>query len=276
VQPNAITYNTVLNAFAQGGAMNRVPALLEDMKAASPPVEPDIVTYSTIVKGFCTSGCLDRALEILQEVNSSDKFAPDEVMYNSILDGCTREQRPDDALKILGDMRKSGVLPSNYTLSMLVKLMGRCRRLNQAFSLIEEISQEYGLKVNIQVYTCLIQACFNNRQANKAVTLHDQIIKQGLLPDDMTYRVLVKGCLDAGLVDTAVYLVKFAYGIGRPKSKDMPPGVDDQCLAELMSALGGPGSKDAKELQAELGQCKTAAPRRGGPQFKGKGKGKGK
>merc|ERR550537_658996 len=157
-QPNNITFNTVLNAFAQGGAMDRVPALLADMKNATPPAEPDIVTYSTLIKGYCNSGSLDRALEILKDMHSDGKFEPDEVMYNSLLDGCAKEHRPDDALKLLSDMKKSGVAPSNYTLSMLVKLMGRCRRLEQAFTLIEEISQEFGLKVNIQVYTCLIQA----------------------------------------------------------------------------------------------------------------------
>merc|ERR1719247_2952082 len=201
IHPNNITYNTILNAFAQGGAMDRVPALLDDMKHADPPAEPDIVTYSTIVKGYCNSGCLDRALEILKDMHSDGNFTPDEVMYNSLLDGCAKEHRPNDALMLLDEMKKNGVAPSNYTLSMLVKLMGRCRRVNQAFTIIEDISREYSLKVNIQVYTCLIQACFNNRQALKAVALHEQIIKEGLCPDEMTYSVLVQGCLKAGLVD---------------------------------------------------------------------------
>merc|ERR1740133_189763 len=149
--------------------MERVPALLEDMNMAMPPVQPDIVTYSTIVKGFCNTGSLDRALQILKEMQTSGKHEADELMYNSLLDGCAKEHRPDDALKLLGDMRKSGVSPSNYTLSMLVKLMGRCKRLNQAFPLLEEISQEYGLKINVQVYTCLIQGCFNANQAAKGI-----------------------------------------------------------------------------------------------------------
>jgi len=203
LQPNTITYNTILNAFAQCSAMDRAPALLEDMKMAMPPVEPDIVTFSTMVKGFCNSGSLDRAMQILKDMKASGKYEADELMYNSLLDGCAREHRPDDALKLLGDMKKNGVAPSNYTLSMLVKLMGRCKRLNQAFTLVEDIRQEYGLKVNIQVYTCLIQACFNNRQASKAVGLHEQIIKEGLAPDKMTYTVLMKGCLQAGLNDQA-------------------------------------------------------------------------
>merc|ERR1719331_3086490 len=163
LQPNNITYNTMLNAFAQCGAMHRVPALLQEMKAADPPIEPDLVTYSTIVKGYCSSGSLDRGLQVYKDMQSDGKHAPDEVMYNSLLDGCAREHRPDDALRLVVDMKRGGVPPSNFTLSMLVKLMGRCKRLNQAFALIAEISHEYSLKVNIQVYTCLIQACFNNR-----------------------------------------------------------------------------------------------------------------
>merc|ERR1719265_815802 len=156
-----------------------------------------------MVKGFCNSGSLDRAMQVLRDMKASGKYEADELMYNSLLDGCAKEHRPDDALKLLGDMKKSGVTPSNYTLSMLVKLMGRCRRLNKAFTLVKDIRQEYGLKVNIQVYTCLIQACFNNKQAGKAVALHEQIIQEGLLPDEMTYTVLMKGCLQAGLNDQA-------------------------------------------------------------------------
>merc|ERR1719183_1358240 len=242
--------------------MSNAPALLEDMKSAMPPVEPDIVTYSTIVKGFCNSGSLDRALEILREMKTSGKYEADELMYNSLLDGCAKEHRPDDALKLLGDMKKSGVTPSNYTLSMLVKLMGRCRRLNQAFSIIEDLSREYGLKVNIQVYTCLIQACFNNRQATKAVALHDQILKEGLIPDEMLYSALVKGCMHAGLVDKAVQLTRCAHGLAVPV-KGTPPGINSRTLDELVSALGGGRSAEAKALLAELadGQARGAVPR---------------
>merc|ERR1719326_2377634 len=105
--------------------MNRVPALLEDMKMATPPIEPDIVTYSTIVKGFCNAGNLDRALKVLDDMKAGGKYTPDEVMYNSLLGGCAKAHRPDEAIQLLKDMKKHGVAPSNYTLSMLVKLMSR-------------------------------------------------------------------------------------------------------------------------------------------------------
>jgi pentatricopeptide repeat protein len=279
-QPNKITYNTMLNAFAQGGAMHRVPALLEDMRKAVPPIEPDLVTYSTIVKGFCSTGNLDRALQVVQEMEYQGKCEPDEVMYNSLLDGCTREQRADDALKLLTKMKDSGVTPSNYTLSMVAKLMGRCRRLNQAFTLIEDMRNEYGLKPNIQVYTCLIQSCFMNRQASKAISVYDQLMNEGLLPDEMTYSILVKGCLQANLVDTAVRLTKTAYGVDMDSSKrqESLPGISAQCLDDLCSAVG---SSEKIELLNKLPSWATSkgrhvassGTRKGHAKGGGKGKG---
>merc|ERR1719265_188600 len=273
IQPNTITFNTILNAFAQGGAMHRVPTLLEDMKTTTPPVEPDIVTYSTIVKGFCNVGNLDRALRVLEDMKSNGKHAPDEVMYNSLLAGCAKEHRPDEALQLLADMKTNNVAPSNYTLSMLVKLMGRCRRINQAFTMLDDISKEYGLKINIQVYTCLIQGCFNAGQAARALSLHEQIINEGLAPDAMTYTVLVRGCVQAGLHDKAVEMAKTAYGHGPTPYKGTPPRLNPGCFDELLAALGT-STREAKDLLAELGDIQPASSGKGGGKASGKGKSK--
>uniref|UniRef100_A0A7S1SFE5 Pentacotripeptide-repeat region of PRORP domain-containing protein n=1 Tax=Alexandrium catenella TaxID=2925 RepID=A0A7S1SFE5_ALECA len=245
IQCNTITYNTLLNACAQCRAMHRVTQLLEDMRSASPPVEPDVVTYSTLIKGFCASGNLDRALGLLGEIEKDGKHAPDEMLYNSLLDGCAKEQRLDEALRLVDRMRQGGVAPSNYTLSMMVKLLGRCRRLAQAFSMVDSLAAEFGFRPNIQVYTCLIQACFHNRQPNKAVALLERILADGIRPDEKTYTVLASGLLHQGQVDKAA-------GIVLRSLKDEPPvGVESRCLEDLRARLNsGPAAN--KQMLAEL------------------------
>merc|ERR1719158_2192115 len=143
--------------------MNHAPTLLEDMKAAN--VQPDIATYSALIKGYCNSGGLDRALKMFRELRVAGNCSPDEAMYNCLLGSCAKESRPDEALEILADMRKSRIMPSSFTLSMIVKLMSRTARLDQAFAVLKETAKEYNVKINIQVYTCLIQGCFQNGQA---------------------------------------------------------------------------------------------------------------
>jgi len=242
---NTITYNTILNHLAQCRAMHRVPQILEDMKASTPPVEPDIVTYSTVIKCFCASGNLNRALGLLTEMRTDGKFLPDEMMYNTLLDGCAKEQRLSDALRLVQEMKNDQVRPSNYTLTMLVKLLGRCKKLGKAFDVVENLSNEFGFRPNIQVYTCLIQACFFNRQPARAWSLLDQILADGLHPDAKTYVVLVRGHLQMGLLDTAVELVRRSY------HGNSPAGVDSQCLEEVVARLGK-GSIAAAGLRKDI------------------------
>jgi len=246
IQPNTITFNTMLNAFAQCGTMQYAPQLLEDMKETNPPVEPDIVTYSTLIKGFCYAGSLDRALQVFRDMQQKGTCAPDEVMFNSLLGGCAKEFRLEEALQLLSDMRKSGITPSNYTLSMLVKLMCRCRRLDQAFTVLEDISKEYNLRINIQVYTCLIQGCFYSGQTDKALAVYDKIIQEGLAPDSTTYTVLVRGCIRTGCADKAADLARRAH--------ENSVGIHAGCLDEVVSALGGTSSKRGLALLTDLGE----------------------
>merc|ERR1719440_191659 len=254
VQCNTITYNTMLDACARCSSMDRVSQILEDMKACN--VEPDIITYSTIVKGYCQSGDVDRAFKVLDDMKRDGKFAPDEILYNSLMDGCAKQHRVDEALRLLSDMKESGTAPSNYTLSILVKLMGRARRLDQAFSLIEDLCAKHGFRPNIQVYTCLIQACIHNRQVDRALQLHDTMIEEaGCQPDEKLYSVLARGCLQAGFGQKAAKVIRAAYQL---PGNDMavpkwgsPSGVEWRLLEEVVSTLSS-GNKAEKECANEL------------------------
>merc|ERR1719214_338803 len=254
VQCNTISYNTMLDACARCSSMDRVSQILEDMKDSA--VEPDIITYSTIVKGYCQAGDVDRAFQVLEEMKHDAKFAPDEILYNSLLDGCAKQHRVDEALRLLEDMKASGTAPSNYTLSILVKLMGRARRLGQAFALIDDLCATHGFRPNIQVYTCLIQACIHNRQIDRALQLHDTMIEEaGCQPDQKLYSVLGRGCLQAGLSQKAVKVVRCAYQIpghsmATPK-RGQAAGVENKLLEELVSTLNS-GNKYDKETAQEL------------------------
>eukprot|EP00411_Alexandrium_monilatum_P101980 CAMPEP_0175773814 /NCGR_PEP_ID=MMETSP0097-20121207/73282_1 /TAXON_ID=311494 /ORGANISM="Alexandrium monilatum, Strain CCMP3105" /LENGTH=875 /DNA_ID=CAMNT_0017084257 /DNA_START=79 /DNA_END=2706 /DNA_ORIENTATION=+ len=256
IQCNTITYNTLLNAFAQSRAMHRVPQVLEDMRASDPPVEPDVVTYSTLIKGFCSSGNVDRALGLLDEMEKDGKYLPDEMMYNSLLDGCAKEQRLNDALRLVDKMRQTGVPPSNYTLSMMVKLLGRCRKLTQAFSMVESLAAEFSFRPNIQVYTCLIQACFHNRQPGKAVALLERILEEGVRPDEKTYTVLASGFLQSGQAEKAAQIVMRSFD-------DEPPvGVDSRCFEDIRAKLAA-GPEAGRRLLAELDAARARGSTRG-------------
>merc|ERR1719388_511871 len=207
---NTVSYNTMLDANAMTGKMDRADELFREMQASG--VSPDVITYSTLVKGYCQAGDIDRGYQVLNEMVANGVHEPDEILYNSLLDGCAKQHRVDDALNLLEDMHKHNVRPSNFTLSILVKLLGRSRRLNQAFAMVEETCKRFDLQANIHVYTCLLFACFQNRQMPRALQLHDSMITEaGVEPDERTYSVLARGCLGAGSCEKAANVVRAAY-----------------------------------------------------------------
>lgn len=278
---NTITYNTMLDACAKCCAMDRATNLLVDMKEAC--VEPDIVTYSTIVKGYCVEGDVDRAFSVLEDMKSDEKLAPDEIMYNSILDGCAKQHRVDDALKVLEEMKSTGVIPSNYTLSILVKILGHARRLNQAFRMVDELSTQHGFRPNVQVYTCLVQACVLNRRLEKALSLHDTMIADtGCRLDEKFYAVLTRGCLQLHQPLKAEEVVRAAYRLpghnlaesSRPNARVV--GVESRALEELASRLQGGGREEQEvlaKLNADLLEHRNVRIGEGQGGFKGGGRG---
>jgi pentatricopeptide repeat protein len=235
---NTVSYNTMIDANARTGRMARCDELFNDMQAVG--VQPDIITFSTLVKGYCMDGDLDKGFAVLEDMTSRGKHEPDEILYNSLLDGCAKQHRVDDALGLIESMAKNNVRPSNFTLSILVKLLGRARRLNQAFQTVEDMCKRFDLQANIHVYTCLIYACFQNRQLARALKLHDSMITEGgVEPDAKTYAVLVRGCVQAGSLDKAANVVRAAYRLS-PRDLVQPknaPGIEARALEECMAAL---------------------------------------
>merc|ERR1712118_512895 len=107
---------------------------MQDMKRHH--VDPNIVTYSTILKGHCQAGDIQLAFATLTDMKRTTRFKPDEIMYNSLLDGCAQSNLFDEGLRLISEMQQDGIPPSNFTLSLVVKLMNRARRLDQAFTLV--------------------------------------------------------------------------------------------------------------------------------------------
>merc|ERR1719502_2441328 len=230
--------------------MGRAEQVLKAMRTAS--VQPDIISYSTVVKGYCLEGNVDRALVVLKEMRADKATKPDEITYNSFLDGCARQHRVDEALAALDEMQAAGVRPSNYTLSILVKLLGRVRRLREAFTLMDDLSKRHGFKPNIQVYTCLMQACIQNRKLDRAIALHDTMVSAGCSPDEKMYTGLVRGCLQLHAPQKAADVARAAYQLpgttlALSKKGLAAAGVERQVMVEVWASLQS-GTKEEKTV----------------------------
>ena len=165
---NTICFNSLIDSCARCGAMDQAARLLEDMTELG--VELDLITYSTIIKGYCIKGDLEQAQAVFHSMHEHDMRA-DAIIYNTLLDGCVKHNRFELADQLLGDMGSYGIVPSNFTLTILVKMWGRRQQLDNAFEAAEHYPKEYNFKVNVHVMTCLISACLANKAVDRAMVI---------------------------------------------------------------------------------------------------------
>ena len=77
---------------------------------------------------------------------------------------------------------------------------------------MEDLSKQNGFRPNVQVYTCLVQACFHNRRLDRALELHERMLADASCRfDEKFYAVLARGCLQMRQPLKAVKVVRAAY-----------------------------------------------------------------
>lgn len=246
-----VTYNTLIDACARSCEMKRVPQLLEAM--ARQRIEPNVITYSAVLKGYCQESRLDKAFEVLADMRTSKRFMPDEVTYNTILDGCARHGMYDRGLQVLEEMQQAGVPPSNFTLSVLVKLLTRSRQPDKAFELCEELCLKYNLKPNVHVYANLVQACTSNGDVKRGLGVLERMLSERIRPDARTYSLLMRACLLAGEAEQAAGLLRAGAGLEGPHPRiahfghnllQPKGGLPSDLVAEIIEGIGGRGNEE--------------------------------
>lgn len=211
LQFSVATYNALLDVCARSCDIDRAEPLLRDMVEQG--LQPNIITYGTVIKAYCSANRLNQAFAVLDEMKRTADFAPDEVTYNTLLDGCARYGLFDRGLGVLADMRQGGVPPSNYTLAVVAKLANRSKKPDMAFQLVEELSKEFGLRLNMHVYNNLIHAATCNGDMRKAQETFATMLIEKIRPDGRTYALLLRFCAGQKAASTAAALLRTAAGL---------------------------------------------------------------
>ncbi|CAE8630894.1 unnamed protein product [Polarella glacialis] len=207
------TFNVLIDACARSGQMTRAAApLLKQM--CDQGLQPNLITYGSLIKGYCAENQQEKAWQLLQDMKQSSGLRPDEVTYNTLLDGFAKVGQFDRGMAVLADMRASGVVPSNYTLSLLVKLANRSKRPAKAFELVEELTREFGLRPNIHVYNNLIHACTQNGDLQRALDVFGTMLGERVRPDGRSYSVLLRSCIGKRATCEAAALLRLGAGLG--------------------------------------------------------------
>lgn len=256
-----VTFNTLVDGCARCGEMGNVQSILEEM--AKREITPNVITYSTILKGYCEGNHVDQALKVLEEMKTNAHAHPDEHTYNILINGCARTCKYQQGMMLLDEMCAAGVSPSNFTLTVLVKLACRAKRLDKAFEICEELATKYKLRLNVHVYNALVQGCTNRSDLSRSLSVMELMVKERVRPDARTYTMLLRACIQLHEPQDAAGLLRAAHGLngahrlleGASKGLLVPHGgLAGDLIAEVLEGISKRCSNSslAKELSSEL------------------------
>mmetsp|Transcript_56626 Transcript_56626/g.103628 ORF Transcript_56626/g.103628 Transcript_56626/m.103628 type:complete len:680 (-) Transcript_56626:81-2120(-) len=261
LQFSIVTFNTLVDACARSRDMSRVPDLLESMVAQG--IEPNIITYSAILKGYCQANRLDEAFQLMSQMMQTTELRPDEIMYNTLLDGCARQGLFDKGMQVYAEMQQVGVPPTNFTLSVLVKLASRSKRLDSAFELCDEISSKYRFRLNVHVYSNLVHGCVMGKDLGRGMEVLQKMLSERVRPDARTYDSLLRACIADHRAQDAAGLLRAAMGlrnvhpdlVGMPANLLQPQGrLTVELIEHVLDGIASmcKDTKSAVELLQDL------------------------
>ncbi|GLT68460.1 hypothetical protein SLA2020_406860 [Shorea laevis] len=116
-------------------------------------IDPDEITYNSLISCLCRDGMVDDAIGLLVDMESSG-FKPTVISYNIVILGLCKAHRTDDSIEVLAAMLEKGCQPNETTYIMLVEGIGfagwRVEAMGLANSLVRlgAISEESLKRLN--------------------------------------------------------------------------------------------------------------------------------
>jgi len=209
-----VTFNSVLDVVArQAVDPSQIRSILEEMRIAG--MAPDVVTYSILLKSSCSSELLGDALSLVERIRTGGVVL-DEVGFNTLLQTCSKTGQIKDGERLFEQMIQLGRVPTHVTISILVKMYGKAKMPEKAFEVSERVEREFGIKPNVHVYTCLIQACVQNKMVKRSWEVFNTMLRSRIEPDSVTLGAVMMGCIHHHKFEQAMSVARYAYGVQEP------------------------------------------------------------
>ncbi|XP_078438841.1 pentatricopeptide (PPR) repeat-containing protein / CBS domain-containing protein [Wolffia australiana] len=170
------------------------------------------IVMNAVMEACVHCGNVDAAVELFDEMSRPDGCGVDKITFSTLLKGLGKAGRIDEAFQILESVERGNAsgkpkLSSELIYGLLNALLesGDMRRANGLLARYRVLLREEGH--SILLYNLLIKGYTNTDFPLGALAVRDEILRQGLKPDKLTYNTLILSCVKSGRMDVAMGLL---------------------------------------------------------------------
>ncbi|EME26968.1 mitochondrial protein translocase, MPT family [Galdieria sulphuraria] len=159
-------------------------------------MKPNKVVYNAMIDICSRTDRMEQALKLYQELKLENGETPDEYTYNAILKGYARAGNLQSAIEVSNQMHSEGIIPRAITYSVLIDSLGKCKRLDEAFGFFEEMEAK-GIQPNVITFNVLLSACAASNNYTRALVIVDWMEERGVAFDRYTYNALMQASVNS-------------------------------------------------------------------------------
>lgn len=222
-----LSFNSLLSAYLNSKKFDMVGRLFKELPVKL-CVEPDVVTYNTVVKAFCEMGSFDSAVDVIGEMEKKG-VNPDVVTFNTLLDGLYVNGRFSDGDKIWNLMLKKNICPDVRSYNAKLEGLVGQEKIKEAVELFEKMKNE-GVKVDVFSINALIRGFVSGKKIDEAKKWYGEIANIKDNPNNQTFKLLIPFLCENGDLDSAYRVCKDIFKCGKFVEPSIPQLVVDKLM----------------------------------------------
>lgn len=217
IQDNVVVDSSLVDMYGKCGSMYESQTVFDRM------TKPNSVSWCALLSGYCQKGEFDAAINLFRKMKDLDLYS-----FGTIIRACAGlaavRQGKEVHCQYLRKHRHQCIIIE----SALVDLYSKCGCIDFAYKLFKHMETR-----NLITWNSIISGFAQNGRGIDAVQMFNDMIKEGMKPDSISFVSVLFACSHAGLVDEGreYFMLMNEYGI--------EAGVEHySCMVDLLGRAG--------------------------------------
>ncbi|KAI3693943.1 hypothetical protein L1987_76899 [Smallanthus sonchifolius] len=195
--------------------------------------QPDLGLWNSMLSAY-NSGVLDSGLSVevlclFSDMQKGSKVKPNEVGFVALINACADLGAFSQGIWAHCYLVKNNLKLNRFVVTSLIDLYVNCGFLEFAHQVFDELP-----KKDVFCYNAMIRGFATHGYGHKALDLFENMVLEGLTPDDVTMVVIISACSHVGLVDKGC-----EYFNSMREKYGLEPKVEHYgCLVDLLGRAG--------------------------------------
>ncbi|KAG0291997.1 hypothetical protein BGZ97_005729 [Linnemannia gamsii] len=201
VQPDVVTYSTLMAQYARKGLQMEADAVLDEM--FKDKVQPNMWIFNSVIKRFVHQGDYVGAKRTIALMKSSN-VQPDVVTYSTLIDGYARDGDEEAIAKIQAEMAANRVYPNARTITSTIKVFARANLDTDIDAQLAGLLKSLPTgEMNELTFGVLVDVYGKRKDLDAAMGIYHHIISKGRTVNDVIVNTLLDGYVNAGQIPAA-------------------------------------------------------------------------